>query len=219
MSTLNLPPYNSIDFAIGNTDFQILFTPTLQHKTKEWKSPLHFHLFAECHFLMKGKVSLTTELQNIILEKSMFCFIPNGLQHEIETLESNTEEISFYIVFSKNKTEQNNTFDRYKQLFSADAIFMTYTLSDTFEKIVKLVDQSNIYNFLSETKLKLLLSLALLELLEQLNEKYISEYSSKSMNYSDGLTLQIQSFMIEDFSFDSKLEDLSDYLCLSPRQL
>lgn len=213
-----LPPYNRIEFSIGNTDFQVLLPPNLYLEPRNWNIYQHFHLFCECHFLKQGKAKLTTESDSSVLEPGHFCVIPSRLRHGIETLEEPTRKISFYVTLSQNKNDTNNTYTWYKQVFASDKLFTTSKLTPYFETLYELAPHIAITDFISRTKMECLFTMAFLDLLEKTEEVTLLEESDTKIEYEDELMLKIEAFMIEHFSPNAQPEDLAQYLCLSQRQ-
>lgn len=220
MDLLELPQYHGIEFSIGNTDFQILFISNFGYQGKVWNSHAHFHLFCECHFLQTGKVLIQTETQDLTFEAGNFCLVPLRLLHTTKSIETPVQKISFYVVISQNKSVLNmtDTYTWYDHIVSSKTPLIFDGLSETFTKIMGLVQSADAFEVLLEMKLKHLFSLAFLELLEQSNESYVLSASSQPVGYEEELTLKIEAFLVDHFAPEYTLEDLATYLCLSARQ-
>lgn len=211
-------PHNCITLSIGNTDFQIIFSADYWFQQDIWSADMHFHLFCECHFLKKGLVLLKTPSQTLELRENIFCVLPTNLKHAFETLSSFSERISFYVVASKNKTDESDTFTTYNRIFSSDAPQIYEKLSERFDLILQLIQSEITSDFLFELKLKNLFSLILIELLESTGKIPSSSSKRANVGYEEEMKLKIESFIVDNFSPDARLDDLARYLCVSPRQ-
>ena len=218
MEPINLPDYNCIDLSIGNTDFHILFSPDFHFYEEDWNVWEHYHLFCECHFLKSGDVRLTTPEDEITFHSGSFCAIPKMLRHRIETVTEPTRKISFYITISQNKSSENNTFTWYEQIFTSAKPFVFDQISESFLSLYELTRSNSPLDFIQETKLKHVFSLAFLELLQQVEEITVFGQSSLSVDYDNELTLKVENFLINNFLPNAQLDDLAQYLCLSHRQ-
>lgn len=218
MEMINLPEYNRIDLCIGNTDFHILFPPNFYSHDKDWNSREHYHLFCECHFLKSGNVRLITEKGIITINSGDFCVIPKNFRHKTETITEPTRKISFYVTISQNKNTENNTYTWYKQVFISNKPFISDKISESFRMLFELVKNTDSLNFIQETKIKYLFSLAFLELLQQAEELTVLGQTKTSIDYDNELTLKIEQFLIDNFLPNAQLEDLAQYLCLGTRQ-
>lgn len=218
MEMINLPNYNCIDLTIGNTDFHILFPPNFHSYAEDWNVWEHFHLFCECHFLKSGNVRLVTEEEDITFNSGAFCVIPKKLRHRIETVTEPTRKISFYVTISQNKHSENNTFTWYEQIFTSNRTFVSDKVSEMFSMLYELTQSTTALDFIRETKLKHVFSLAFLELLQQTEEFTVLGQPKLSVDYDNELTLKIEKFLIDNFLPNAQLGDLAQYLCLSHRQ-
>lgn len=218
MEMINLPNYNCIDLSIGNTDFHILFPPNFHFYAQDWNVWQHFHLFCECHFLKSGNVRLITEDEDIAFESGAFCVIPKKLKHGIETIEEPTRKISFYITISQNKHAENNTYTWYEQIFSSNKPFISDKIGEPFHMQYELTQSTATLDFIQETKLKHIFSLAFLELLRLAEEITVFGQPKMSVDYDNELTLKIENFLIDNFLPNAQLDNLAQYLCLSHRQ-
>ena len=218
MNTPVLPQYNCIDFSIGNTDFQILFTENLYLELNVWNIYQHFHLFCECHFLKTGQAELQTDYTKNILDAGAFCIIPSKLRHGFQTIKKPASKISFYVTLSKNKENANDTFTWYNHIFSSEQPFITTKTVPYFDDIYKIAPLIASADFIQKTKLNYLFSMAFLELLEEAEEVAIFEDPHTPVGYEDEMILKIESFMVEHFSPNAGPEDLAEFLCLGQRQ-
>lgn len=214
---INTPKYNCIELSVGNTDFLILFGTDFHFKSQTWTSPVHYHLFCECHFLKSGTFLLKTEDKSEVVNKDTFFVIPVKLKHNIETLAEPVEDISFYVVISENRKTDLDTFGIFKDIFLSGVPFIWQKSNTVFRGILELVRDQN-ESPLYELKLKNMFSLALAELLEQTGKKVLSSGTETPLRYREEVVLKIENFMLEAFSPDATLEELADYLCLSVRQ-
>ena len=218
MEPINLPDYNCIDLSIGNTDFHVLFPPNFHSFEEDWNVWEHYHLFCECHFLKSGDVRLVTAEEEITFNSGTFCVIPKKLRHKIETVTEPTRKISFYVTISKNKHSENHTYTWYEQMFSSGKPFIFDKISDTFLMLYELTKNTSSLDFMQETKLKHVFSLAFLELLQQVEELTVFGQPNLSVDYDNELTLRVEKFLINNFLPNAQLDDLAQYLCLSQRQ-
>lgn len=215
-----------IKLSIGNTDFQIIFVPNdsymhhvnnLLHSAPVWFAWQHSHLFCECHFLRKGKVSIKTDQQEYLFNENSFCVLPAKLPHSIVPLHDAFERITFYVVIAKNKNSLTNTFESYDKIFSASEPIICDKMSNVFNQIFELAETTPMQNSLLELKLKHLFALAFIELLEYNHQSDSFERSQNTIDYTDELKLKLEAF-IEHFILGAQLNDLAQYLCLSQRQ-
>lgn len=218
MEIINLPDYHRIDLSIGNTDFNILFPPNFYLQDKDWNSREHYHLFYECHLLKSGNVCLIIDEETIMINSGDFCVIPKNFRHIIQTITEPTRKISFYVTISQNKNTENNTYTWYKQIFTPNKPFVSDKISDSFEMLFELAKMTDSLDFIQETKIKYLFSLAFLELLQQAEELTAFGQTKTSIDYDNELTLKIEQFLIDNFLPNAQLEDLAQYLCLGTRQ-
>lgn len=218
MELINLPNYNCIYFSIGNTDFHVLFAPDFQSREENWNSWEHYHLFCECHFLKSGTVCLTIENEDITFTSGTFCVIPQNIQHKIKTVTEPTRKISFYVAISQNSHSENNTFTWYKQTFTAGKPFIFRDASQTSLMLYELTKNTCTLDFIKETRLKHVLSLSFLELLQQMEELTVFGQPNLSVEHNNELALKVENFLINNFLPNAQLDDLAQYLCLSRRQ-
>ena len=218
MDTPVLPQYNCIDFSIGNTDFQVLFTENLYLEPNVWNVYQHFHLFCECHFLKSGQAMLQIGSKEHLLDAVAFCIIPSRLRHGFRTLREPASKISFYITLSQNKNNENDTFTWYNNIFSSEQPFITQNNISYFKSIYEMAPYIASADFIQKTKMTYLFSMAFLELLEEAEELALFGNPHMPVGYEEEMILKIESFMVENFSPDAQPEDLSEYLCLGQRQ-
>ena len=218
MNTPVLPQYNCIDFSIGNTDFQVLFTEDLYLEPNAWNIYQHFHLFCECHFLKTGQAMLQAEHMEHLLDAGAFCIIPSKLRHGFQTLKEPASKISFYVTLSKNKENENDTFTWYNHLFLSEIPFVTQNNIPYFDAIYEMAPHLATADFVQKTKIKYLFSMAFLELLEEAEEVAIFGDPHMPVGYEEEMILKIESFMVEHFSPNAQPDDLAGYLCLGQRQ-
>ena len=112
---------HSIQFSIGNTDFQIIFSSEDLTKQSLSNSPEHYHLFCECHFIKTGEMLLKTPTQAFLLKENAFAIVPPNVRHSTEILGEVSERMVFYLVISQNEKNENDTFSTYEHLFFAEA--------------------------------------------------------------------------------------------------
>ena len=175
-------------------------------------------MFCECHFLKSGNVRLITQEEEFVFESGAFCVIPRKLKHGIETVTEPTRKISFYVTISQNKQLENNTFTWFEHIFSSNKPFISDKLTKPFNLLFEVTQNAASLDFILESKLKHMFSLAFLELLQQAEEITVFGHSKTSVNYDNELTLKIEKFLIDNFLPNAQLDDLAQYLCLSHRQ-
>ena len=161
---------------------------------------------------------MTTAEEEITFNSGTFCVIPKKLRHKIETVTEPTRKISFYVTISKNKDSENHTFTWYEQMFLSTKPFIFDKISDTFLMLYELTRNASSLDFILETKLKHMFSLAFLELLQQVEELTVFGQPNLSVDYDNELTLRVEKFLISNFLPNAQLDDLAQYLCLSHRQ-
>lgn len=209
--------YRCIEITIGNTNFQIIFSPDTWFQRDDWNISKHFHLFCECHYLKTGSILLKTPDDTIQLNGNNFFVLPANITHSFETISGPSERINFYIVFSPNPNGQYDTFSIYDKIFSTDRPVIYKNLDERFDSLLQLVQTDNSSDFLFQLKSENLFSLILIELLE--HTESLAELSSNSnISYDNQLKLKLEAFMLKNFSYNARLDDLAQYLHVSPRQ-
>lgn len=209
--------YHCIEITIGNTNFQIIFSPNTWFQRDNWNIGTHFHLFCECHYLKTGNVLLTTPDDSIQLTENVFFILPANIAHSFETISGPAERINFYIAFSPNSDEQYNTYSMYNKIFSTNEPIIYRNFNERFNSLLQLVQTDNSSDFLFQLKSKNLFSLILIELLE-ITESPTKLSTISNMSYDNQLKLKLEAFMLKNFSYNAKLDDLAQYLHVSPRQ-
>jgi len=214
MQDLPARKYNCIELAVGNTDLLILFGQDFHFRAADWRSPPHYHLFCECHFLKGGTYRVKTESGSELLSGASVLVFPSRLRHNIDLLLTPVQKISFYVVISENQESACDTFSAYRKIFQSDRLFVWQRPGAVWEQILAEVRRPG--NALGEMKLKHLFSLALLELIEQSGEP--APVQRPPLRYREEVLLKMEGFLVESFSPEATLEDLAEHLCLSPRQ-
>jgi len=210
--------FNCVKPRIGNTNFKIFFFDDQVFDSDTWNSEPHFHSFCECHFIKEGKVLLKTKNQDIFLTENRLCILPPQAMHSVQTLTTPLTKTSFYVVFSENKDNKSDTFSLFQHIFAAQTPII-YDAKDThLNQISELIKTQAVTDFLFEIKLHHLFALVLVDLLENLSNIEIQNHSKTFIQYEDQLKLKIELFMTDNFSVDAQLNDLAEYLYLSPRQ-
>lgn len=209
---------NSINITIGNTDFQIIFSPDDLTKRGDGGSPKHYHLFCECHFIKLGKLLLSTPTQNFALHENTFVAIPPNVEHAIKVPESISERMVFYLIVSKNKQSAEDTFSIYESIFLSVHPHIYEHVVTMFDPILQYAQFEHSSDFLIEIKLKNFLELILIRILEQNVPSTPMSQKKKESGTKEELRHVIADFILDNFLLYARLEDLANRLHLSPRQ-
>ena len=209
---------NSINLTIGNTDFQIIFSPNDLAKRSINGSPEHYHLFCECHFVKVGELVLTTPDETFTLQENTFIIVPPNVKHAVKVLEENVERMVLYMVISKNNKNTEDTFSIYEPLFFSECPHIHEHAPTISDSILQYTQFELSSDFLVELKLKNLLELILIRILEQNMSFTPIPQKKEAAGSKEELRHIIADFILDNFLLYARLEDLSDRIHLSPRQ-
>lgn len=210
--------YDCCEISIGNTDFRIFYLPHLFSESQEWNSPQHFHLFCECHYLEEGEILVETDQESIMVKAESLCVLPANLKHRVRA-SGTIRRLSFYVTIARNKETKNDTFLVYHGLFEATAPVVCEGFNESLQRMLKVM-KKDASGFLFETRVKHLFALALTELLEKYDMNPNFQKPQSIMEYGEQTKLKIEDVLLNRFFMkqELQLEDLAQYLCLSPRQ-
>ncbi len=209
---------NSINLTIGNTDFQIIFSPDDLTKRSISGSPEHYHLFCECHFVKFGELLLTTPHEIFTLHENTFIIIPPNVKHAVKVLRESSERMVLYLVVSKNSQNAEDTFSIYEPIFFSERPHIHEHAVTMFDPILQYAQFELGSDFLIEMKLKNLLELIFIRIFEQNMSFTPIRQKEEAVDSKEKLRHVIADFILDNFLLYAHLEDLSDRLHLSPRQ-